>query len=151
MGTPTLHQRDFARTTLKPRHRTLLPKLAEAFFAWDGPISPLRLEAFTQEVDDAISTASKTLRFGLLVMLDVVQLSPLFLSGRLATFEGLPLDDRAKLLTRLERSSVVPLALIFVAWKTLLTMVYFEAPGELMVLGYPGDDRKRYLTVAREP
>jgi len=124
-----------------------MPKLAEAYFAYDGPMDPARLAVFTKEVDRAISTASKTLRFGLVLMLDVIMWSPLFIIGKLSTFEGLSLEDRASYLTRLERSRIVPLALIFVAWKTLLTMVFFEEPEELAVLGYPGPARTRYLTV----
>jgi hypothetical protein len=126
-----------------------MPKLAEAYFAYDGPMDPVRLETFSQEVDRAVSTASKTLRFGLLLMLDVIMWSPLFLIGRFSTFEGLSLEDRGRFLTKLEHSKIVPLALIFVAWKTLLTMLFFEEPSELKALGYPGDDRKRYLTVAK--
>ena len=148
MAHPALHAQDFARTTLRPRHRALMPKLAEAFFAHDGPIDSARLTAFSLEVDRAISTASKTLRFGLVLMLDFILWSPLFVVGKLATFDGLSLADRARVLTRLERSRIVPVALIFVAWKTLLTMLYFEEAEELRALGYPGPGRTRYLVKA---
>jgi hypothetical protein len=151
MTAPHLHQKDFDRKTLQPRHLLLMPKLAEAFFACDGPMEPAKLEAFTTEVDRAISTASKTLRFGLVLMLDVIMWSPLFIVGKLSTFEGLSLSDRARYLKALEHSKIVPLALIFVAWKTLLTMVYFEQPEELASLGYPGPQRTRYLTVTGSP
>jgi hypothetical protein len=151
MAHPHLHQRDFDRKSLKPRHLTLMPKLAEAYFACDGPMDPARLDAFTREVDDAMSTASKTLRFGLLGMLDIIMWSPLFILGRFSTFEDLSLDDRARYLSRLDHAKIIPLALIFVAWKTLLTMVYFEQPEELLALGYPGDERKRYLSVTSAP
>ncbi len=147
MASPSLHQRDFLRTTVQPRHRTLLPKLAEAYLADDAPMDPKELEAFCGEVDQAISTASKTLRFGLIAMLDVVQWSPLFILGKPSFFEDLSLHDRARLLERLERSKLVSLTLVFVAWKTLLMLVYFEEPEQLKALGYPGPERKRYLTV----
>jgi hypothetical protein len=146
---PHLHQHDFDRSTLHPRHRALMPKLAEAFFAHEGPMDPARLASFSVEVDRAISTASKTLRFGLLAMLDVIMWSPLFIIGKLSTFETLSLEDRARFLTKLEHSKIVPVALIFVAWKTLLTMVFFEEPSELLALGYPGPARTRYLSVVK--
>jgi hypothetical protein len=147
MPAPILHVRDFARTTLRPRHRALMPKLTEAYFAHDGPLDPVMLETLSQEVDGAISTASKTLRFGLVAMLDVIMWSPVFIIGKLSTFEGLSLEDRGRFLTSLERSRLVPLTLIFVAWKTLLTMIFYEQPDELRALGYPGPERTRYLSV----
>jgi hypothetical protein len=128
-----------------------MPKLAEAFFATDGPMDPELLAGFTLEADRAISTASKTLRFGLVLMLEVVRWSPLFIIGRFSAFEDLSLDDRARFLTALERSRIIPLALVFVAWKTLLSIVYFERPEELAALGYPGPERKRYLSVVTTP
>jgi hypothetical protein len=150
MTAPQLHARDFERTTLRPRHRTLMPKLVEAYFAYEGPMDVVKLEDFSKEVDRAISSASKTLRFGLVVMLDFILLSPLFIIGKLSTFEGLSLDDRTRFLTRLERSGLVPLTLVFIAWKTLLTMLFYEQPEELLALGYPGPARTRYLTVVKE-
>ena len=133
MASPSLHQRDFLRTTVQPRHRTLLPKLAEAYLADDAPMDPKELEAFCGEVDQAISMASKTLRFGLIAMLDVVQWSPLFILGKPSFFEDLSLHDRARLLERLERSKLVSLTLVFVAWKTDLgswwVRVRTERPG----------------------
>ncbi len=147
----SLHVKDFERTTLKPRHVRLMPALAEAYFAYEGPMDERKLAAFAREVDRAISTASKTLRFGLKLMLDVISLSPPFLLGKLSTFGDLPLEDRAKLLHRLERSRIVPLALVFVAWKTLLTMLFFENDVGLEALGYPGPERKRYLSLAKAP
>ena len=148
---PHLHARDFQRKTLHPRHESLMPKLVEAYFAYEGPMDVVKLEDFSKEVDRAISSASKTLRFGLVVMLDFILFSPVFIIGKLATFEGLSLEDRSRFLVRLERSGLVPLTLVFIAWKTLLTMLFFEEPSELKALGYPGDDRKRYLTVAKSP
>jgi hypothetical protein len=148
---PKLHVKDFERTTLLPRHVRLVPALAEAYFAYEGPMDERELIAFTREVDRAISTASKTLRFGLKLMLDVISLSPPFLLGKVSTFGSLTLDDRATLLHRLERSKIVPLALVFVAWKTLLTMIFFEDDRGMKALGYPGPERTRYLTLAKAP
>ncbi len=151
MAVPHLHQRDYDRTTLRPRHLRLMPKLAEAYFSCGDPIPPAKLEAFTNEVDGAISNASKTLRFGLVLMLDVILWSPIFVVGKLATFDDLSLADRARFLLRLEHSTLAQVTLIFIAWKTLLTLAYFEQPEELAALGYPGPERKRYLTVTSAP
>ena len=151
MAKPLLHVADYPRTTFGARHLPIVVALAEGFFAHDGPLEPARLARFAVDVDGAISTASKTLRFGLKLMLDVISLSPPFLLGKLSTFGELTLDDRATLLHRLERSKIVPLALVFVAWKTLLTMLFFENDVGLKALGYPGPERKRYLSLAKAP
>jgi hypothetical protein len=141
---PLLHVRDYARTTLRPRHVTVVAALTEALFAHDEPMRQVDLVAFAREVDRAISTASKTLRFGLLAMLDLLRFLPLFLMGKLSFFENLPLPDRIRLLERMERSRFSALTLVFVAYKTLLTMIFFEEPRELAAMGYPGPARERY-------
>jgi hypothetical protein len=148
MAKPLLHVADYPRTTFGARHLPIVVALAEGFFAHDGPLEPARLARFAVDVDGAISTASKTLRFGLLAMLDIIEWTPLFVLGKASTFTSLSLEDRARYLTRLERSRLVSLALIFVAWKTLLTMLYFE--DELGLLGYPGPERVRYLSVVQD-
>jgi hypothetical protein len=35
-----------------------------------------------------------------------------------------------------------------IAFKTLLSMYFFEDPSELRAMGYPGDERKRWLKIA---
>jgi hypothetical protein len=149
MAKPILHVPDYPRTSFRPRHWPVITSITEAFFAAGEPLDPVRLQRFVIDVDGAISTASKTLRFGLLAMLDVIEWTPLFILGKPRAFTALSLEDRARYLTRLERSKLVPLALIFVAWKTLLTMLYFE--DELELLGYPGPARTRYLSVVSAP
>ena len=58
-------------------------------------------------------------------------------------------EDRIHHLERLEGSRITKLSLLVVAWKTLLTMLFYEDPDELKALGYPGNERKRYLRLAR--
>lgn len=116
-------------------------------FSPAGQATPERLEAFVDEVDAFISPASKTLRFGLLGMLFVLRWSPLFF-GRLRTFDEMTVDERLHHLERLERSKVAQLPLIVVAFKTVMTMLYYEPEEELAALGYPGSARKRYLAMA---
>jgi hypothetical protein len=139
-----LHVRDYARTTLKPRHRPVVRAFAEALFHHAVPVPEARLDAFAGEVDRFISPASKTLRFGLLLMLDVIRWLPLVVVGRPALFENLPLDARITLLERLEGSRLAPLTLILVAYKTMMTVLFFEEATELAATGYPGSARERW-------
>lgn len=143
-----LTTKDYRRTTLKPRHRPVVRALAEAFFSPDGEASEERLDAFIDEVDGYISPASKTLRFGLLMMLGLIQWSPL-LYGRFRTFTAMGREDRIVHLERLEASKLVQLPLLVVAYKMVMTMLFYEDAGELAALGYPGPERKRWLTVVK--
>lgn len=135
--------KDFQRTTLKPHHRPVLRALAEAMFSPDGEVDPERLDAFVEDVDGFISPASKTLRFGLLLMLFAIRWSPL-LFFRLKTFEELSVDDRVHHLERLEKSKVKQLPLLVVAYKTVLTMIFYEDEQEQRSIGYPGHERTRW-------
>ena len=121
--------------------------LTEAFFTDDQPLAPERMDAYVDDVDDHMSRASKTLRFGLVLMLGVLRWSPL-LFGKFRLFEDMTVEDRIHHLERLDRSKVTALPLIVVAYKTVMTMLFYEDEKELAALGYPGPARKRYLTVA---
>jgi hypothetical protein len=128
--------RDFARTTLRPRHRPLVRALAEAMFAHEDGPSAARLDAFVAEVDAFVSFASRTLRFGLVVMLELVRIAPMLLFYRFATFTRLTRDERARVLERMERSRLVVLTLVFAALKVILCLLFFEQPEELAATGY---------------
>jgi hypothetical protein len=136
--------RDFSRTTLSARHRPVVRGLAEAMFSADGEVDPARLDAFVGEVDHFISHASKTLRFGLRLMLDVVRWLPVFLIRRWSLFENLPRGEKVRMLEAMECSNVVLVALVLVAYKTIMTMIFYEDPAELRDLGYTGPERQRY-------
>ena len=138
--------KDFRRTTLRPRHRPIVRALAEALFSPAGEATPERLDAFVDEVDQFISPASKTLRFGLVLMLGVLRWSPLFF-GKFRLFDDMSVEERIAHLERLDRSKVKQLPLIVVAYKTVMTMLFYEDPHELAGLGYPGHARKRHLKV----
>ena len=140
---PALRARDFRRRTLGPSTRRTARALAEAFFGAAGHEDPARLEGFVGELDAFISPASKTLRFGLLAMLVLLRWSPL-LFGRLSTFEELSPEARVAQLERLERSRVAQLPLLVVAYKTVMTMLFYEDEAELRALGYPGLERQRW-------
>src|SRR5690242_16659366 len=95
--------RDYKRTTLKARHRPVVRALAEAFF--DGEMSSARLDAFVDEIDRFMSATSKTLRFGLVMILTVIDLSPLFFF-RPTTFKNMNVAERVHHLEKLEASKV---------------------------------------------
>jgi hypothetical protein len=141
--------KDFQRTTLRPRHRPVVRALAEALFSPDGEVTPARLDAFVDEVDNFISPASKTLRFGLVMLLGVLRWSPL-LFGRFKLFDSMTVQERVQHLERLEHSKVKQLPLIVVAYKTVMTMLFYEDEKELEGLGYTRE-RKRYLNVLPAP
>jgi hypothetical protein len=145
---PVLATKDYKRTTLKPRHRPVVRALAEAFFSPDGEVPDEKLDRFVDDVDGFMSPASKTLRFGLVMLLSAIQWSPL-LYGRFRVFSEMKLEDRIHHLEKLEASKVTQLSLLVVAYKTLLTMLYYEDDDELKALGYPGNERKRYLRLVK--
>jgi hypothetical protein len=134
--------RDFARTTFFARHRALVRALAEAMFACDHAHAAARLDAFVDDVDSFVSNASRMLRFGLLLMLEVIRFAPLWLLWRLATFETLACPDRIRVLERMESSRFLPLVLVFAAYKTILCLVYFEHRDELADVGYSSERRR---------
>jgi hypothetical protein len=133
---------DYRRTTLTPGGRRVVRALAEALFTREGetPLDDARLETFADEVDRFISPASKTLRFGLSLILVGLRFSPL-LYFRVAALEDLPIAERITHLERIERSR---LALLFVAYKTVLSMLFYEHERELARMGYPGPERERW-------
>ncbi|HEY3820226.1 MAG TPA: hypothetical protein VGL81_23840 [Polyangiaceae bacterium] len=128
--------RDFARRTLRRRQRPLVRAMAEAMFAHDGKPPESGLDSFVDEVDAFVSHGSRGLRFGLLLVLEVVRFAPLLLLWRFATFESLAWPERVRVLERMESSRLVPLTLVFAACKAILCILYFERPGELADLGY---------------
>jgi hypothetical protein len=139
--------KDFARTTLGPADRRIVRALAEALFSVpedDQEVPPSRLDALVTEVDRFMSPATKTTRFGLRLLLAVLEWSPL-LFFRFRTFAGLARGDRVRHLERLERSRVAALPLLVFGYKTMLTMLFYEDPREQRAFGYPGPERRRHL------
>lgn len=139
-----LGTKDFQRTTMRAGQRPVVRALAEAFFSPDGEVPADRLDAIVDELDAFVSPASKTLRFGLVMILLVIRWSP-FLFLKLRTFDALSVPERIAHLERLERSRVTQLPLLVVAYKTILTMLFYENDAEQTALGYPGPERRRWL------
>lgn len=145
--------RDFRRTTFSQRQLPALRAIAEALVTADVAIPEARMSAFVADFDDYVSRSSKTLRFGFVMLLEVVRFLPLLLIGRLAVFEDLSPTDRDRMLEKMESHRVTLLALIFVAFKTPMMIVWFEDPALLLEVGYPGEARSRYkrlLPISKE-
>jgi hypothetical protein len=146
---PELRTRDFKRTTLGPRNRRMVAAIAEALFSEDGePLEAGMLEDFVTNIDGFMSMASKTLRLGLLLMLEALRWLPIVIMRKFATFDDLPITARTEMLDRMDRSRLSFFPLMVVAFKTMLTLAYFEDDARLRAIGYPGEERKRYLKVA---
>ena len=126
----------------------MIGAIAEALFATDeAPLDVAMLEAFVTDIDGFMSPASKTLRMGLLLMLEALRWLPLIVVRKLAAFDDMPIATRTEMLARMDRSRFVAFPLMVIAWKTLLTIAYYEDDARLRAIGYPGAERKRYLRV----
>jgi len=130
---------------LPDRHRAVVRALGEALFAHPGGPSPRQLDALVDGVAAHFQPVSRVQRALLLLALDFVRWLPVLLLTSLAAFESLSVAKRIVLLERMDRSHVVLLLMPLIAYKTLLSMHFFEDEGELRAMGYPGDERKRWL------
>ncbi len=104
-------------------------------------------EAFVTDIDGFMSPASRTLRNGLLLMLELLRWLPLIVIGKAKAFDELPVEDRTRMLAKMDRSRFALFPLMVVAWKAMLTVAYYEDEARLRAIGYPGDERRRYLEV----
>ena len=140
--------RDWERTTFGPFARRVIVGLCGAFFT--DPDAPpdegaaARFEWVSKDADAYVSNASGQMRFGFWMMLFVLEMLPLFVVGRWSRCSSLPLDVRVRYLDKLDRGPAVFLALFVTAWKTLLTILYFEHPEAAPKLGYDGR-HERYV------
>jgi hypothetical protein len=142
------------RTTLTIQDRVVLRAVAEAMFSEDGEVERERLDAHVHEVDAFISRASTTLRAGLRFALFVVRIAPMLLLFRLRTIDALSVDERVRVLSRLERSTFAHLSLAFIGWRSVMTFVFYAHPTELAMLGYATERRvykRRLALVAVAP
>ncbi len=137
-----------ARFALSPRHRTMVRAIAGALFEHAGGPGDAQLDAVADAYEAHVGALSLQLRPVLLLTLDFVRWLPVLLFVAMRPFEELPVESRVRLLERMERSRLMPLVLPFIAYKTLLTMIFFELPEELRAMGYPGLERKRWLRAA---
>ena len=134
--------------TLSPRQRAMVRAIAGALFEHEGGPTEAQLDGVADAYEAHVGAVSMQLRPVLLLSLDFVRWLPVLLFIAMRPFEDLPVEARVRLLERMERSRLLPLVLAFVAYKTLLTMIFFETPEELRAMGYPGLERKRWLRAA---
>lgn len=141
---PTLapQTRDWQRTTFGPFGKRVLLGLAESFFT--DPNDPAdrgaaqRFLWLVDDVDDFISQASPSLRWGTRIAAFLVELAPLFFIGRLSRCSSLALEERERYLAAVEASTVPRVALLVVMFKTVMTVLYYEHPEAAPHLGYDG-------------
>jgi hypothetical protein len=139
-----------ARFALRPRQRVVLRSLGDALFAHDNGPRPEQLDRLVEGFEAHLTPVSRTLRFGLLAMLELIHWLPLVLLVSVRPFENLARDARVRVLERMECSRAAMLLVPLVAYKSFLAFIFFEDPDELRAMGYPGDgQRKRWLTLAR--
>lgn len=132
------------RRTLRRTERAVVRAIAEAMFSEDGEVEEARLTAHVEEVDLIVSAASKPVRFAMRTLLFLVRISPILLFSALRVIDGMPVPARVAHLSRLERSRLTTLSLVFVGWRTVMTLVFYEHPSELRALGYTSHERSRY-------
>ena len=139
-----------AHFVLAARQRAVLRALGDALFGYPGGPGAAQLDALVDGFEAHLRPVSRTLRFGLLAMLDLIRWLPLLLVVSARPFDDLPREARVRLLERMERSRVAALLVPLVAYKAFLAFIFFEDPDELRAMGYPGDGvRKRWLKLAR--
>ena len=153
---PEPASRDFERSTFGPFARRAIRGAAEAFFT--DPEEPAdrgadaRMAWLVEDADDMVSHGSTQLQTGLRIAIVVLELLPIFVVGRLALASSLTLDERVHFLRKIETGPITFLALLVVAWKTLLTVLYFEHPEAAPRMGYDGrHDRYKAALQKSEP
>src|ERR1700742_3102309 len=114
-----------ARFVLRPRQRVVLSALGDALFGHhDGP-RPGQLERLVDGFEAHLTPVSRTLRFGLLAMLELIRWLPVLLLVSLRPCESLAREGRVRLLERMERSRLPLLLVPLVAYKSFLAFIYF--------------------------
>jgi hypothetical protein len=133
---------------LSPRNRALVRALGEALFHHDAGPTAEQLDTLGAAVEAHLVPVSRPQRAMLLLAMELVRWLPLLLFIGAGTFEHLSVARRLRVLERMDSSRAVALLMPLVAFKTLFAMLFFEQPAELRAMGYPGDDRKRWLRLA---
>ncbi|HEX3343660.1 MAG TPA: hypothetical protein VHS09_03765 [Polyangiaceae bacterium] len=133
---------------LATRQRAVVRALGGALFAHaDGP-RPEQLDALVDGFERHLGPVSAVQRTLILLAVDLVRWLPVLLFVAARPFEDLSVDRRLALLERMDRSHFTVLLMPLIAFKSLLAMYFFEDPSELRAMGYPGDERKRWLKIA---
>jgi hypothetical protein len=131
--------RDWENRALSARQKAVARALAEAMFD-DGTTDGMaeRLAWTIDELDKLLGFAGYVTRFGLKVLLFVLQVLPVFMGFGFARMSGLKRKQRLAFLESVEQSRVPFVSTAYFAWKTALTVTYFEHPDALLETGYTG-------------
>lgn len=135
---------DLALAAFAPRQLPALFALVRGLVGVDLTDDDPRTVAVVREVDAQIAAASLPLRLALALSLDWLRVLPLFVLGRFVFLESLDEAELARFLERLDRSPRIGLPLV--AMKTLVSIAFYELPGELARVGY-ATARRRYLAM----
>jgi hypothetical protein len=136
-----------AAFTFSERQRAVMKALGEAILHHaDGPTPP-QLDVLMADAEAHLGRVSRPQRAAILLGLLLVRFLPFLLLSALEPFDALSVPKRLRLLERMDRSRWSVLLMPLVAFKSLLSLLFFEQPAELRAMGYPGDDRKRWLRV----
>jgi len=141
-------ERDFRRSAFGPTTRPIVRAVAEALFTdpeRPESMSSERLDWVVAEADDFAGHASKQLGTGLLLALLLLEWLPLLVVGRFSRASSLSVGDRIGYIAKLEGHAIPIFALLVVAWKTMLTFVWFEHPENASALGYDGRHERHLL------
>lgn len=122
-------------TTLPNRTFRVLREVARALFDGGRGVPEHRLDWLIADLRDMFRFVGPLTRVALRLGATAIQLLPVVLIGRPRRFTGLSRADRIRFLDRLEHSA---LAMLFVAVKMFLCMVWFEHPDAAREIGYDG-------------
>jgi hypothetical protein len=124
-----------------PRRAPVVHAMADAMF--EGCGGPC-LDALVEDVMLFVASATFASRVTLRAALLLLRVAPLLLFASWRTLDRMSRPDRLAMLARLEQTSITPLLLAFVAWRTLVVLHFYEDAAELARVGYT-DARKRHL------
>lgn len=126
------------RTPASVSERTLSRSIAiaEALFRTDaGPVDPARMIWLKDEFRSFLGHAGPWARFLAGACSSFTTLLGPLLSGKLRSFASLSLEERGRVLERLEAS---PFALVLLGIKTMLCILYYEQPAAAAEIGFDG-------------
>lgn len=129
-----VHRRTPAKVSEGTLRRSIA--IAEVLFQTDaGPVDPARLAWVKDEFRSFLGHAGPWARFlaGACSLFTTV-LGPL-LCGKFSGFASLPIEERLRVLERLEAS---PFALVLLGIKTMLCILYYEQPEAAAEIGFDG-------------
>jgi hypothetical protein len=138
------------------RERGVVAALVEALLSSEenGSLAPPPGQVTSRvvrEFDDWIACGGINLPYGFSAILLVIEVLPVFLTGKLSRMSRLPLPARVEYLEALEATRIGLLATLLIAVKVPLLMLCYEVGDELLRTGFdrPSLASRRALPVVR--